>query len=241
MEAGQNPEEAEEEGFEEVLGDDEEGNFGVELADDLFMLPKEKRKQTRAARRRERHAHGLARAKEGRVSGGQGLDRGLHITRTKLQQLQEADGELAKIVVKEDFYRRDGLLYRRWIPRGRPGDETVDQIVLPRECRRPVLQLAYTVPLGGHLGKKKMTARVMRRFYWPTLHRDVADFCRSCEQCQKSSHQKVPRAPMIPLPVIGEPFERIAMDGVGPLPRSCSGHRYILVICDYATRYPEAV
>lgn len=31
------------------------------------------------------------------------------------------------------------------------------------------------------------------------------------------------------------------MDIVGPLPRSSSGKRYILVICDYATRYPEAV
>ena len=31
------------------------------------------------------------------------------------------------------------------------------------------------------------------------------------------------------------------MDIVGPLPRSSSGKKYILVICDYATRYPEAV
>ena len=31
-----------------------------------------------------------------------------------------------------------------------------------------------------------------------------------------------------------EPFERIGMDNVGPLP-------YVLVVCDYATRYPEAV
>ncbi|KAL5517219.1 hypothetical protein EMCRGX_G002722 [Ephydatia muelleri] len=31
------------------------------------------------------------------------------------------------------------------------------------------------------------------------------------------------------------------MDIVGPLPRSSSGNRYVLVICDYATRYPEAV
>ena len=31
------------------------------------------------------------------------------------------------------------------------------------------------------------------------------------------------------------------MDIVGPLPRSRSGNCYILVICDYATRYPEAV
>ena len=31
------------------------------------------------------------------------------------------------------------------------------------------------------------------------------------------------------------------MDIVGPLPRSRSGNKYILVICDYATRYPEAI
>ena len=31
------------------------------------------------------------------------------------------------------------------------------------------------------------------------------------------------------------------MDIVGPLLRSRSGKRYILVLCDYATRYPEAV
>ena len=31
------------------------------------------------------------------------------------------------------------------------------------------------------------------------------------------------------------------MDIVGPLPRSRSGNRYMLVMCDYATRYPEAI
>ena len=38
-----------------------------------------------------------------------------------------------------------------------------------------------------------------------------------------------------------EPFERIAIDIVGPLPRSRKGYQYVLVICDYATRYPEAI
>jgi hypothetical protein len=46
---------------------------------------------------------------------------------------------------------------------------------------------------------------------------------------------------MIPLPIIEEPFARIAMDVVGPLPKSASGNRFVLVVCDYATRYPEAV
>ena len=31
------------------------------------------------------------------------------------------------------------------------------------------------------------------------------------------------------------------MDLVGPLPRSKNGNRFILIICDYATRYPEAI
>ena len=31
------------------------------------------------------------------------------------------------------------------------------------------------------------------------------------------------------------------MDIVGPIPRSRSENRYVLVICDYATRYPEAI
>ena len=32
-----------------------------------------------------------------------------------------------------------------------------------------------------------------------------------------------------------------SMEIVGPLPKSRSGNRYILVMCDYATHYPEAV
>ena len=31
------------------------------------------------------------------------------------------------------------------------------------------------------------------------------------------------------------------MNIVGPLPQSCSGTKYVLVICDYARGYPEAV
>ena len=46
---------------------------------------------------------------------------------------------------------------------------------------------------------------------------------------------------MVPLPVVDIPFGRMAMDLVGPLPRSRSGNRYVLVLCDYATRYPEAI
>lgn len=52
--------------------------------------------------------------------------------------------------------------------------------------------------------------------------------------------RRAPRAPMIPLPIVEEPFQHIAMDIDGPLSRSRLGNKFILVVCDYATRYPEA-
>ena len=46
---------------------------------------------------------------------------------------------------------------------------------------------------------------------------------------------------MIPLPLIKKPFQRIAMDIIGPFLRSNNGNKYILTICDYAMRYVEAI
>ena len=43
------------------------------------------------------------------------------------------------------------------------------------------------------------------------------------------------------MPIIEVPFDRLALDIVGPLPKTSRGHRYILVLVDYATRYPEAL
>ena len=48
---------------------------------------------------------------------------------------------------------------------------------------------------------------------------------------------------MVSMPLISCPFEQVAMDLIGPLPRSKRGNKYILTIVDYATRvrYLEAV
>ena len=44
------------------------------------------------------------------------------------------------------------------------------------------------------------------------------------------------------MPLTHQPFKTVAIDLVGPIaPASDKGHRYILTLMDYATRYPEAV
>ena len=64
--------------------------------------------------------------------------------------------------------------------------------------------------------------------------------CASCPVCQKAGPAITARAPLQPLPVIREPFTRIAMDVVGPLKRTKRGNKYVLVVMDYATKWPEA-
>ncbi|KAI2652407.1 Retrovirus-related Pol polyprotein from transposon 17.6 [Labeo rohita] len=79
------------------------------------------------------------------------------------------------------------------------------------------------------------------RFHWPGLDADVKAFCQACPTCQITAPRTPSPSPLIPLPIIEVPFERIGLDLVGPLPKSARGHEHILVIVDYATRYSEAV
>ncbi|GFO34193.1 Pol polyprotein [Plakobranchus ocellatus] len=41
--------------------------------------------------------------------------------------------------------------------------------------------------------------------------------------------------------VISEPFQKVVIDLVGPLPTTKKGNSYILTLIDTATRYPEAI
>ena len=72
---------------------------------------------------------------------------------------------------------------------------------------------------------------------------DITSFCRSCDVCYKTTAKgSVPRVRLGDMPLINMPFRKVAVDLAGPIsPSSERGHRYILTLVDYTTRYPEAV
>lgn len=114
-------------------------------------------------------------------------------------------------------------------------------MVLPQWCCGGVLRLAYDIPLAGHLGIKKTRERVLQRYYWAGIFSDIATHCRTCEVCQRSQSRCPTKVKMVTMPLISKPFQRNAMDIVGPLPCTQRGNRFILTLCDYATRFPEAM
>lgn len=74
---------------------------------------------------------------------------------------------------------------------------------------------------------------------WPLMAKDVAEFIRKCPCCQKNRpFQKESNGPNRSLTVY-EPFQRLAMDFIGPLPVDENGNAFLLVIVDTFTRWVE--
>ncbi|XP_062616792.1 uncharacterized protein LOC134278492 [Saccostrea cucullata] len=136
-----------------------------------------------------------------------------------------------------------GLLYRHHYSKKVSDDELYKQLVVPESLRQKVMKIAHDSILGGHLGTKKTLDRIMSNFYWPGIQGDVTRYCQSCDICQRTFPKgKVTKLPLEKMPLIDTPFERVAVDLVGPLsPITDKGNRYILTVVDYSTRYPEAV
>lgn len=84
---------------------------------------------------------------------------------------------------------------------------------------------------------------LLMRKRMPGLRSDVVKYCQSCHTCQivGKPNQSISPAPLCPIPVVGEPFEWVILDCVGPLPRTMSGHKFILTMMCSNTRLPEAV
>nr|XP_018672786.1 uncharacterized protein zf(cchc)-26 isoform X2 [Ciona intestinalis] len=195
---------------------------------------------------RERHQLKLL-----KIHGCTGFDEA--INKKTFQIAQDSDTSLDKFREKSNetsgnnghvkFVKKMNLLYRQfWNPNVNDG-KPILQLLVPSNLRNKIIGIAHDSIMAGHMGVKKTLDRILSNFYWPGIRSDVTRFCRSCDVCQKTiSKGKVAKAPLQKMPLIDVPFERVAVDLVGPIqPPSEKGHRYLLTMVDYATRYPEAV
>jgi hypothetical protein len=177
----------------------------------------------------------------------------LNRSRSQVVTDQQADITLEKVFKAacdscpgEDFngyFLKQGLLMHRKVYKEmHNGKFYTDRVVVPESYRKEILRVAHGIPLSGHMGMDKTQERIEAHFYWPYLSTDVKHYCETCPECQLVARKlKTKRAPLKPVPVVSEPFKKIAIDLVGELPRTKAGNKYILTLFDYATRYPEAI
>ena len=103
-----------------------------------------------------------------------------------------------------------------------------------------ILNESHAGPAGGHLGHEKTFRKVRERFFWPGYSQSVKEWCLTCESC---AARKAPiprrRGPLQNIKT-GYPFQLVAVDIMGPFPKTKNGNSYILVASDYFTRWTEA-
>ncbi|GFW28221.1 retrovirus-related Pol polyprotein from transposon 17.6 [Trichonephila clavipes] len=61
----------------------------------------------------------------------------------------------------------------------------VKLIVVPEGLRDPIKSLCHE-GTSAHLGITKSKDKLNRYFYWPNCYRDMEQFVKTCDQCQKA-------------------------------------------------------
>jgi len=88
------------------------------------------------------------------------------------------------------------------------------------------LSLVHETPLAGHLGIDKTYHKVSNHFYLLRLRKDVEQFFKTCHTWENLP----PVALLTPIPAMEESLSYIIVDCVGPLPKMCTGNKYLLTI-----------
>src|SRR5256884_8030794 len=110
--------------------------------------------------------------------------------------------------------------------------------VLKEDETDAILFMTHNHETEGHFGVDTTYNKIADRYYWKGMYDDIKEYVKSCDTCQRRG-QKGGKSYLNPIEV-GEPFERIGIDFVGPLEKTKRRNRYILVVTDYLTKWPEA-
>jgi hypothetical protein len=90
----------------------------------------------------------------------------------------------------------------------------------------------------GHFGAMWTLAEVKKRFFWRDRTEVVKKFIKACEKCQlakqfkniKSGIEEMKSIPICDL------FYCVAMNTIGPLPKTTSGNKYVLVAINHYSK-----
>ena len=94
---------------------------------------------------------------------------------------------------------------------------------------------------GQHMGGRSLSYKALRQgYYWPTMKKDSASFVQKCDKCQRFA--KITHQPPEELCsfVVPWPFVQWGLDILGPFPLAKAQKKFVIVACEYFTKWVEA-
>ena len=113
------------------------------------------------------------------------------------------------------------------------------QLVVPLSLRDTIFNDSHHTTYGGHFGMTHTHSKIQLHYFWPGMSDFIRDKITACHKCVARKSPVNRHQPMGHVTVSGK-FERVAMDLLDVSVISAKGHKYILVVCDYFTKYTEA-
>ena len=118
-------------------------------------------------------------------------------------------------------------------------DKTDYKILIPRSLQKQIVELAHSIPSGGHMGAKRTLKAVRRLYTWRRLGRFISRYTSQCLLCQKHKASNKPLDGLISSAPLDHPWRAISIDVMGPLPVSSKRNRYILSVADIFSGWIE--
>jgi len=112
------------------------------------------------------------------------------------------------------------------------------KLLVPKSQRLEVIKSCHDPAICAHLGFYKSLARVQESYYWPNMRHDILKYVRRCKICGAQKLSFKGRMGLFGNEKhVQYPWQIIAVDLVGPLPRSTKGFTHILTVTDWFTKY----
>ena len=131
----------------------------------------------------------------------------------------------------------EGLLYRK-IENDLGADQF--QLITPKEIRDTIFTYLHEQRYAGHFGRDRTITAVKKRFYWPGMSEDIARWCQECQLCVRRKPGPGKGKSALQQIKVYQPMSVVAIDILGPLPRTNNGNEYIIVCGCYYTKWKEA-
>ena len=140
-------------------------------------------------------------------------------------------------IFHKNYQIKDNTLYRFSKPSSKLHEANSWKIVLPQDIVQECIKENHELT-AIHPGTFKTLAKIKENYFWKGMNADVKSYVSNCEKCKAYKHSNdVPHGHMTHQKQVERPMHTLSIDTIGPLPKSYSGHIYILSIVDIFTKY----